>query len=111
MKVALGKFAALGIEHHLGVDLVFGVQVALAHYLRGLRSGLAPVDPPWFSRGAERCEPFELPLDAEAEDQLDRLTRRFGLTVDQILTHAVLVYLADLDSILDSSPGSRLSLH
>ena len=113
MRVALGKFAQSGIETHLGVDLAAGVQIALAHYARRLRSGRAPVEPPWFCRtvGEDAGAPFELQVDPETEVVLARQARRHSLSMNQVLSHAVFVYLADLDSFSGRSPAGSSRLH
>ena len=100
VRVALGTFARSGIEARLGSDLAVGVQAALLHYTRRLASGWAPPDLPRFLRGSPR-EPsaagFEIPVDPEIEQILEREVRRQGAALEQLAAHAVFVYLADLD--------------
>ena len=110
MKVALGKFAQSGIEARLGADVAAGVQEALRHYSRRLRSGWPPVAIPLFCRDRPpRSAPretevaFDLAVDPEIERDLKREATRQGAPIAQVLNHAVFVYLADLDTA--SSPG------
>jgi hypothetical protein len=100
VRVALGTFARSGIEAHLGSDLAVGVQAALLHYTRRLGSGRKPPQLPHFLDGLPR-EPsaagFEIPVDPEIEQILEREVRRQGAPLEQLAAHAVFVYLADLD--------------
>ena len=106
MRVVLGNFARSGIERHLGADLGAGVQAALLHYARRLRSTRAPV---WFPRACEGMMPepagvsFDLPVDSEVRIALEREAQKRAATTEQMLTHAVLVYLADMDAV--AGPG------
>lgn len=100
MRVALGTFARSGIKARLGTDIAAGVQAALLHYTRRLRSGWTPVEFPRFRRehpletsGAD----FELSVDPEVRRTLEREARRYAAPVEQLMVHAVFVYLADLD--------------
>ena len=49
--------------------------------------------------------PVELALDPELEAALERESRSGGASVDRIVAHAVLAYLADLDRV--SEPDAR----
>ena len=101
MRVVLGKFARTGIETQLGADLDEGVRAALVHYTRRLKSKWTPLAPPYFSRGQAYggpAEEFELSVEAETEAALVGEARRHQVHVDEILAHAVLTYLADLDA-------------
>jgi hypothetical protein len=100
MKVALGTFARSGIESRLGGDVAAGVQAALRHYLLRLRSGEQPVGFPDFLRGRS-VDPsgadFDLAVDPEIEQLLEREVRRQRATAEQLTVHAVFVFLADLE--------------
>ncbi len=101
MRVALGQFARSGIETHLGADLAGGVQTALRHYWRRMRSGRRPIELPRAGAGIaldEAGASFELPVEAELRLTLEREAERQATTVDRVLLHAVLLYLADLDA-------------
>ena len=107
MKIALGTFARSGIEAKLGTDLAVGVRAALLHYTRRLKSEFAPVGPPRFRLGQAARDAgaaLELSIGPEMEAALEREARRYQVSVDQILTHAIFVYLADLDA---ASPAKR----
>ncbi len=113
MNIALGKFARSGIEARLGTDVAVGVQEALLHYTRRLRSGWPPVGIPQFCRERAAQDPeaeFELAIGPETEAALERDARRQRVSLAQVLTHAVFVYLADLDSAPETSrmPGTPL---
>ena len=114
VKIALGKFAGSGIEELFGADLAVGVQAALTHYTRRLSSNLKPVPSPRFDWPAvDAAAVFDLPVAPEVEAALESEARKQKLPVEQILVHAVLVYLADLESatgsqspaVTDGRPG------
>jgi hypothetical protein len=113
MRVMIGKFARSGIEAHLGPDLAGGVQAALRHYWRRLRSGTTPIAMPRLASeqrpdGAGAC--FELPVEQEIRLTLEREAARQATTVDRLLVHAILVYLSDLDTPAPRAPqGSARS--
>jgi hypothetical protein len=112
MRVALDIFARSGIETHLGQDLVAGVRAALRHYTRRLdreaeelprfprfRRELIP-DPE--RRGTE----LELSVDPAVEAALAHEARESpGVTVEQMVAHAVMVYLADMDRRDEAGQG------
>jgi hypothetical protein len=118
VKIALGKFARSGIEELLGADLDVGVEAALTHYTHRLSSNLKPVRPPdfdWVS--VDGADTFDLMVAPELEAALERDALDQKVPLDQIVVHAVLVYLADLESVsfgdaavagapLDDAPGS-----
>lgn len=107
VKIALGTFARSGIEAKLGTDLAVGVRAALLHYTRRLKSEWAPVGPPQFRWGQTPLDAgtaFELAIGPEMEAALEREAHRYQVPVDQILLHAIFVYLADLDSSSPTKP-------
>lgn len=73
MKASLGAFARTEIEAAVGPDLGEGVERAVAHYRRRIGEGDPPPGPPRF-------------LAAARGPESERMT-----------THAVMVYLADLE--------------
>lgn len=100
MKVTLGTFARSGIEAFVGSDIAAGVRAALVHYTARLRSGLMPARFPRFCAAVRRGSGeavFEIPLDPEVERSLELEARRQNASLEQLVAHAVLVYLADLD--------------
>ncbi|HEX8959449.1 MAG TPA: hypothetical protein VF770_06465 [Solirubrobacterales bacterium] len=101
MKVVLGTFACFCIENRLGLDLSTGLQQALRHYARRLESATTPVALPRFSRDQVsdgQASEFELPVEPEIEAMLMRESRAQEVPIEQLLDHAVFVYMADLDS-------------
>jgi hypothetical protein len=100
MKVALGKFACSGIETHLGDDIPAGTRKALFHYARKLKAGRRPLAPPRFLDDMAVPEPavaFDLAVDPETEAVLEQEALRQRTTIGQLVTHTVLVYLAELE--------------
>jgi hypothetical protein len=100
MRVTLGPFACSGIEAFLGRDIASGVEAALRHYSERrdndpARKALSFLDSyPELGCGAE----LEISLDPEVEAVLRRDARQSGgMSVSQVVSHAVLAYLADLD--------------
>jgi hypothetical protein len=98
MKVALGEFACFCVASRFGADLGFGIEAAARYYSRKLSSqaenGLR-------FRLPKRLEsPYvelDVPLDVEVVDRLEREALMRSVDVQQILNHAVFVYLAELD--------------
>lgn len=102
MKVALGSFASSGIEDHLSADIPAGVQAALFHYAGKMKTGRGLLDVPRFSPEQAFGETkagveLELEVDEEIEAMLEIEAARQGVTIDQLVVHAVLIYLAELD--------------
>lgn len=101
MKVALGTFACNGIEAHLGVDLSAGVRAALSHFVERLDSGRHQLGVPAMTGEAapEPAYAVDLPVDEHTWALLQREARRLGATVNELATHSVLLYLAELDRL------------
>jgi hypothetical protein len=100
MEIVLGAFTSRSVESALGPDLGSGVRLAVRRYVRRLTAGsaVAPVAVP--ALGAELDPPavtVEFDLEPTAVLVLEEEARRCGTDVRQIVRHAVLVYLADLD--------------
>jgi len=96
----------MGVEAHLGSDLAIGVREALANYRRQLASDTPPPTIPRFAAGALPAQPvkdIDLPLDVETWEALEREAARQGITVSQLATHSVLVYLAEIDRLTSLS--------
>jgi hypothetical protein len=100
MKLALSPFARTGIEACLG-DLEAGVEAALRYYAqtRARHPQPAAVAQLFAEQPAPPTgDELELNLDPEIERALASEAQRTGrVSVGQLGTHAVLVYLADLD--------------
>lgn len=98
LNVELGKLACSGLEGHFGSDLTVGARKALLHYAYKVKAGRRPPAAPRFLKpGAEAEAKFDLTLDRETEALLDREAKRLRVTTTSLATHAVLVYLAELD--------------
>jgi hypothetical protein len=110
MKVTLGQFARTGIESQLGTDLTAAVETAIRHYTGKLTYGRPPQPFPQFL-GTDVSQDFgthsesenqaEIVLDLALDFQTEALLRREAMKYDTdfgaIATHAVMVYLAELD--------------
>ena len=97
INVELGKLACSGLEGHFG-DLEAGARKALLHYAYKLKAGRKPVAPPRFLGEPPAPEAkFELTLDRDTEALLAQEAARQHTTVSRLATHAVLVYLAELE--------------
>jgi hypothetical protein len=100
VKVELGYFATCAMQARVGTDLAQGVREAVKHYSRRLESGRKPLALPPFL-GSDDAPEEELALEVaigpETEATLEREADRQHATPQQILRHAVLTYLADLD--------------
>jgi hypothetical protein len=103
MKIALGGFARSEIEAQLGSDLVAGVELALRQYARRLRSRHPPPGFPRFEL-ARRFKAAETELDVDVEPEVAQILQHElsksdpQLSPGQLVKHAVLVYLAELDA-------------
>lgn len=107
MRVVLGKFAKSSLESRLGGDLDHGVRTAVVHYVQRLMSPYRPLGLPTMSVGRHKTEPgatVDLVLDARMEKLVRAEACRLAVPVEQVLSHAVLVYLADLDGALLEDP-------
>lgn len=105
MRVALDNFAYSAMESRFGADQISeGVGIALLHYTRRLASNRMPVAFPSFRREAD-AESAETPaklaevvVGAKVEAMLQREADRQRVALEQILMHAVFVYLADIEA-------------
>lgn len=100
LRVELGTFARWSIETRLGSNVRVGVLAALHHYTRRLRSGKGPVSPlPGHAETREGpATSFELQVGSGMRAELERQARRHHVSLNRLLTHAIYVYLADLDA-------------
>jgi hypothetical protein len=98
ISMELGKLACTGLEGHFGTDLTVGARKALLHYAYKLKVGRKPVAAPRFLGSPAPAETkFDLTLDRETEALLSREAGQQQISTTQLATHAVLVYLAELD--------------
>lgn len=97
MKVALGTFACVCIEARFGPDIAAGLREILRSYVSNLESSAAPPPFPHFRRAdsvSATALELELEVAEEIEEALRLEARRQEIDLDQLLTHAVFVYLA-----------------
>jgi hypothetical protein len=102
VKVDLGTFACNGIETYLDADIAAGVRAALDDFTERLESGRSPLSVPetlWEADPAEPAMALDLPLDERTWLLLAHEAGRQGTTIDQLASHSVLVYLAELDRL------------
>jgi hypothetical protein len=114
VNVSLGKFARHGIEARLGSNVRVGVLAALIHYTRRLKSGTLPVPPiklPGESGPAGAAASFELQVGADMRAALEQQARVHQVPLNQVLVHAVFVYLADLESSPELAETAGTPLH
>jgi|ERR1044071_492076 hypothetical protein len=106
MKVALGTFACNGIEACLDTDVPSGVQAAVSDFAQRITAGGTPESIPPFVQGAsadDEARSVDLSVDQRTWIVLEREAARQGATLSQLVTHSVLVYLAELDRL--TPPG------
>jgi hypothetical protein len=107
VRLTLGGFARSAIEERLGSDLRVAVITALLHYARRVKSGRRPVPPPRFYRdrpGEADGTTLELQISPETLASLEAQAGLHQVSLNQIMVHAIFVYLADLESPSDT-PG------
>jgi hypothetical protein len=107
MKVALGTFACDGIEACLNTDIPSAVEAAVSDFVRRIDAGRAGVGIPQLARdasGGEQAHSVDLSVDERTWLLLEREATRQGATLNQLVTHSVLVYLAELDRL--TPPGA-----
>jgi hypothetical protein len=102
LKVVLGQFARSSLEERFGPDLSGSAREAVGRYARRLDSGVEPLPLPPFSTGPGSGEAagaeFELAVVPEVEAALETEALEQAVPLERIVSHAVLVYLADLDA-------------
>lgn len=92
------RLGGTGIQASAGV--ADAVRSAVLHYVRELKRGRA-VPFPRFGRGQEQDPALldvDLNLDGETASALEREAERQHVAIEQLLAHALFVYLADVDS-------------
>lgn len=112
MRVALSKFACDGIEAQLGAGAPTGVRMALFHYAGKLATGRRTTPFPSFltDRGpAEPATTFDLIVDPETEALLKEEAAKQGVEMERLVSHAVLVYLAELEFLRAAPHEQRRS--
>jgi hypothetical protein len=112
VKVVLGPFARDSIEDRFGPHLNRGVQSALRHYARRVRSARRPPEVPAFMREVEIDPATAIELDVavpyEVQSALEREARLQLLALDRVVAHAIFVYLSDVDAgIRSAAPAAE----
>ena len=101
MRIRLGSFARSGIEAELGPDVEAGISAALEYCVDQLGGDQPLIGIPSIvgeEAEAPRTE-AELPVSPEVERALELEVSRQGISTDQLVTHAILVYLARVDEL------------
>jgi hypothetical protein len=97
VNVELGKLACSGLDGHFG-DVEAGARKALLHYVYKLKAGRKPVAAPRFlDTSSDPAASFDLTLDRESEALLAEEAVQQYTTVTRLATHAVMIYLAELE--------------
>jgi hypothetical protein len=98
MKVNLGTFACFCIEACTASDLQRTVEPALRFYERSLSEGSPPPALPRFlGRATGATE--ELEIASELGALLELEAERQSVELDELVTHAVFVYVAHLETV------------
>ena len=113
VKVSMGTFVRSSFEARFGLDVATSLREACVHYSRRLRSGRKPRAVPPFhcgpgngdgatngegaTSGDGAARVVEFPLRDPIRAQLEEEARRQQVPLGDLLIHAALVYLADLD--------------
>ena len=100
MKVILGNLARSGIEARLGGDVAEVVRGALRRYAEDLTAGREQLTYPGFRLSPSELSPVEdveLSLDIELEEVLEAEVRRQDVSMEQLVSHAVFLCLAEID--------------
>jgi hypothetical protein len=93
----LGELACNGLAGHFG-DVEAGARKALLHYVYKLKAGRKPVAAPRFlDSPSVPAVKFELTLDRGSETVLAEEAVRQHTEVTRLATHAVMIYLAELE--------------
>jgi hypothetical protein len=106
VEIVLGAFTSSCVRTRLGSDLAGGVELATRHYGRRLRSAQTP--PPFGDLPVEPDAPavaVDVTLDPGDIALLEAEAGRAGCDLQQLVTHAILVYIADLDRDRDGCGG------
>ncbi len=102
----MGTFVHASFETRFGSDVATSLREACVHYSRRLRSGRKPRAVPAFCRGLDggatdgdgATQVVEFPLRDPIRAQLEEEASRQQVSLNELLHHAALIYLADLDA-------------
>jgi hypothetical protein len=99
--VRLDSFGQEALEVHLrgtAESRADALDVAVRYYLGDSESGRMSWRIPRELGARETADPLELELDDDLHEELRREARRQRVSPDELAMHALLYYLADLDS-------------
>jgi hypothetical protein len=99
--VRLDSFGREALEAHMrrtGESPADALDVAVRYYLGDSGSGRLAWQAPRQLGDRETSDPRKLALDDDLHEELRREARRQRVSPDQLAMHALLYYLADLDS-------------
>jgi hypothetical protein len=96
MKMTLGTFLSFAL-HAGGNHPTALISAALAHYGDSLARAEPPLAVPVFLEDPPPVEEVEVDVDPVLEHQLRAEAERQGVEIERLLSHAVLVYLAERD--------------
>jgi hypothetical protein len=103
VKISLGTFACNEFEAHWGSELAIGVRAAIADYMGRLDSDSPPLAVPRLPGDSASTKSvavaFELPVDEETWEVLEREAARQQTTVSELAAHSVMLYLAEIDRL------------
>jgi hypothetical protein len=101
VNVRLDSFGQEALEEHMrvtGESETDALDVAVRYYLGDADSGRVAWKVPRKTTRADPAEEIELQLDDDLHAQLRRESRRQHVSPDMLALHALMYYLADLDS-------------
>jgi hypothetical protein len=101
VNLRLDRFGQEALEEHLrctGESEADALDVAVRYYLGDSDSGRVAWQVPRMTTLADPNEEIELELDDELHEELRRESRRQHVSPDLLAMHALMYYLADLDS-------------
>jgi hypothetical protein len=99
--VRLDRFGQEALEEHLratGESESAALDLAVRYYLSDANSGRMTWKVPRKLTWADPAEEIELELDDDLHAELRRESRRQHVSPDMLAMHALMYYLADLDS-------------
>ena len=101
VNVRLDRFGHEALEEHLratGESEAAALDVAVRYYLSDAHSGRVAWRVPRKMTRADPYEEIELQLDDDLHAELRRESRRQHVSPDMLALHALMYYLAELDS-------------
>lgn len=105
MKVIVGPFALWGMQAQAGSNPGAGIETAVVHYIRRLKSSKPPSEVPPFrqdsdlqsDRTDQEGRVFHLVVERGTEAVLEQEASRQGTSLDRLVDHSIMVFLADME--------------